>query len=347
MIADVVGRLRGAARRFSHRREHKVLILLYHRIADPLVDPWALSVTPRHFEEHLAVIQRYAMPMRLGDVPAALLTATLPGRGIVVTFDDGYADNLHRAKPALVRHGVPATVFLTTGAIGGVREFWWDELERLLLRPGIVSARLQLNFNDSLFEWDLGEASSHNGDVAWQHRHWRAYESAPSARHALYRALRERLQPLPDRERQRVLGQLRAWVGVEHSCRESHRILSPLEVAGLVDGGLIDVGAHTVRHPALSALPRVSQQEEIGRSKAHVEAMVGGPITSFSYPFGRRCDYTTETVALAREAAFSCACSNFVGIVTAATDPFQLPRVQVRDWDGVEFARRLSRWFTA
>jgi peptidoglycan/xylan/chitin deacetylase (PgdA/CDA1 family) len=347
MIADVVGRLRGAARRFSHRREHKALILLYHRIADPLVDPWALCVTPRHFEEHLAVIQRYAMPMQLGAVPAALLAGTLPRRAIIVTFDDGYADNLYRAKPALVRHGLPATVFLTTGAIGGVREFWWDELERLLLRPGIVPARLQLYFNDSLFEWNLGEASCYREEAAWQHRYWRAYESAPSARHALYRSLWERLHPLTDRERQHVLSQLRAWVGVEPSCRESHRMLSLLEVADLVDGGLIDVGAHTVTHPALSALPRVAQQEEIGRSKAQVEAMVGGPITSFSYPFGRRCDYTAETVAIVREAAFSCACSNFVGIVTALTDPFQMPRVQVRDWDGVEFARRLSRWFTA
>lgn len=347
MSAGIVGRLRGVGRQFGRRSEHKVLILLYHRIAEPLTDPWGLSVTPRHFDEHLAVIQRYAMPMRLGAVPTALLAGSLPRRGIIITFDDGYADNLHHAKPALVRHDVPATVFLTTGTIGGVREFWWDELEQLLLHPGIVPVRLRLNLKDSLFEWNLGEASCYTEEAAWQYRHWRAYKAAPSARHALYQALWERLHLLTDREQQQVLGQLRAWVGVEPSCRESHRMLSLPDVADLVDAGLIDVGAHTVTHSALSALPRASQQEEIGRSKAQVEAMVDGPITSFSYPFGRRCDYTAETVAIVREAAFSCACSNFVGIVTAVTDPFQLPRVQVRDWDGVEFARRLSRWFTA
>ena len=64
-----------------------------------------------------------------GDVPSA---------GVVVTFDDGYADNFHNAKPLLERYEIPATVFVTTGYLQDQREFWWDELERILLQPGTL-----------------------------------------------------------------------------------------------------------------------------------------------------------------------------------------------------------------
>ena len=98
-------------------------------------------------------------------------------------------------------------------------------------------------------------------------------------------------------------------------------------------------------HPALSALPAALQRDEILKSKARLEEFLGSPVDSFAYPYGKRGDYTAETVAIVQEAGFSCACSNFAGVVERLSNPFQLPRMHVQDWDGDEFARRLSRWF--
>jgi peptidoglycan/xylan/chitin deacetylase (PgdA/CDA1 family) len=118
-------------------------------------------------------------------------------------------------------------------------------------------------------------------------------------------------------------------------------------VLALVEGELVEAGAHTVTHPALSALQTASQRDEILGSKQSLQEIIGRSVTSFAYPYGRRIDYDAITVELVRQAGFACSCSNFSGAVARTTDHLQLPRFQVQDWDGDEFARRLSWWFDA
>ena len=65
----------------------------------------------------------------------------MPRGAVGVTFDDGYGDNLRNAKPILDRHRVPATVFVTSGYVGARREFWWDELGRVVLHAPRVPER--------------------------------------------------------------------------------------------------------------------------------------------------------------------------------------------------------------
>jgi peptidoglycan/xylan/chitin deacetylase (PgdA/CDA1 family) len=337
--------LRRIARWRRNRSGRGALILLYHRLTKSRSDPWALSVRPSHFAEHLEVLREHARPTRLQRLSEVLLDENLPDRSVVVTFDDGYADNLHSAKPLLERYDVPATIFLTSGFTGHGREFWWDELDRILLQPGTLPERLNLSINGGLYRGDLGEAAHWSEEASWHHRKWTIHEKAPSPRHSLYRSLWELLNPLTEGERRGVLDELLTWAGAELASHPRHRLLSLEEVSVLAQGELIEVGAHTVTHPRLSALPAASQRDEIRGSKARLEEVLNRPVTSFAYPHGGRSDYTAQTVSIVREAGFARACSNFAGVVGPSTDRFQLPRIHVQDWDGDEFARRLSRWF--
>jgi peptidoglycan/xylan/chitin deacetylase (PgdA/CDA1 family) len=115
------------------------------------------------------------------------------------------------------------------------------------------------------------------------------------------------------------------------------------EVRRLAEGGLVEVGSHTVTHPVLSRLSTDSQRNEIQASKAHLEEILGQPVKSFACPFGGAADYSTETISILREVGYDCACSNFPGVVWGSTDRYQLPRIDVRDWDGEQFAGYL-RW---
>ena len=325
----------------------KGLILGYHSVAEVASDPWSLSVTPQHFLDQLEVLNKQAHPVHLRELFQHSGEREIAPGSVVITFDDGYANNFHLARPLLECYGIPATVFVITGYLDGEHEFWWDELETLLLHPGTLPERLRLGIEGSSHEWELGEEANYNEQLCHRHRSWKAWEEPPTCRHSLYVSLWEILQRLREDERQSVLGELRVWANEFSIRRETHRPLSFEELSTLATGELIEIGCHTVTHSRLSTLSVVAQREEIQRSKRCLADVTGRTITSFAYPYGSKRDYTIETVRLVKEAGFDCACSTTPTVVTKDSNRFELPRLQVQDWDGDEFSRQLSLWFAA
>ena len=119
----------------------QAIILLYHRVARIESDPWSLCVTPEHFAEHLEVLRRH-FPIKLTQAQSLRLLLNRGRCSVAITFDDGYADNFSEAAPLLKRYGIPATFFIATGYVEAIREFWWDELEKVVFQntswPGPV-----------------------------------------------------------------------------------------------------------------------------------------------------------------------------------------------------------------
>jgi peptidoglycan/xylan/chitin deacetylase (PgdA/CDA1 family) len=91
---------------------------MYHRVAQEEVDPWSLCVTPDHFAQQMSVVERNTHPLRLGELVSGDRNDGASTPTVVVTFDDGYVDNLRDAKPILERYDVPATVFVERLLLG-------------------------------------------------------------------------------------------------------------------------------------------------------------------------------------------------------------------------------------
>lgn len=100
----------------------RVPVLMYHAVADdPAGATRALSVSPGAFAAQMAVIaERGLTPLTTSELAARWRSGRpLPARPVLVTFDDGY-EGVHRhALPVLVRHGFPATLFVSTGWLRG------------------------------------------------------------------------------------------------------------------------------------------------------------------------------------------------------------------------------------
>jgi len=314
-----------AARRIRSRFVRGGLVLLYHRVAEPSRDPFSLCVSPQSFADQIETLVKFAKPMALADLVDAVREDDVPRRAVAVTFDDGYADNLHAAKPTLERFGVPATVFLATGFLGAA--FWWDDLAAVLLEPSRLPQRLRL-------------------ECGGRSREWHVTSEAPSARSRLIAAIHRELRVADPDERRDAIDRLATATGVDLGRdRASRRALTPAEVGGLAGGnGLIEIGAHTVHHPPLAALPEDAQRAEIEGCRERLRELTGRSPVGFSYPFGTPSDFGRTTMRLVREAGFTHACTNVADVVTPGRDPMRLPRLWVHDWNGSDLRRRLAGW---
>jgi peptidoglycan/xylan/chitin deacetylase (PgdA/CDA1 family) len=107
------------------RRRTRCTVLLYHRVNDVSTDN--LTTSERRFTEHMTLLRKRYPVLSLSDAAESLGAGRYLGPNVVViTFDDGYADNYDVAAPILQHFGLPATFFVTAGLVGTSRPFDHD-----------------------------------------------------------------------------------------------------------------------------------------------------------------------------------------------------------------------------
>ena len=132
----------GLATAAWNARPHRFRILSYHGVCDDsyAAQDWVppYFVTASLFESHLRYLKQNASILTLACALQRLKEGTLPARTVVITFDDGYANNLHLAVPLLKRYSLQATIFVSTGLVQSQDFFVFHKLmylERRGFRP--------------------------------------------------------------------------------------------------------------------------------------------------------------------------------------------------------------------
>lgn len=142
--------------------------------------------------------------------------------------------------------------------------------------------------------WVLLERCLTDGRLEGQEERDRAFDAmgaifaeAPSARH---RALAEEMFG-PEEVARTIEAVCIRWDQVEVMARHP----------------LVTIGAHTVSHPVLNALPADDAWTEMSESRRRIEARLGRPVKHFAYPYGSRLQVGAREFALARECGFATA----------------------------------------
>jgi peptidoglycan/xylan/chitin deacetylase (PgdA/CDA1 family) len=303
---------------------NRPIVLMYHRVGAPLVDPWELAVSPQNFARQIEVLTKARDIVPLQWLAQRLREGRPPRNAVAITFDDGYADVLQNGVPTLRRMNCPATVFVTTHAITDPSVFWWDILSRIILEMPALPNALEIEIAGRNYDWrvreDAMQADSNNA----------------INRTKLHFDLHALLKPLRSHEREKALERLARWAGTDASPRERDRAMTHSELRQLADTDGVSIGAHTCTHPSLPLLKRDDLKREISGSRQKCEEITGRRVVGFAYPFG---DFDGSTANAVRSAGMDYAVTTLPREAGPRVDPFQLPRVTVADWGEADFRR--------
>lgn len=293
----------------------KLSVFLFHKVpahADPLLRG---DITQAGFERVLDQVVSQFRVLPLEDAVSRLQRGRLPRRAACITFDDGYADWLQGAAPALRQRNLHATFFITTGQFGGL-PLWHERIQAAVRAlPGPLL--------------DIGMPSLGQPTVV-----------TLADRQALVVQLEQALKYLTLPAREHALLRLEAAAGVQPQAlpRMSEAQLRDLHSQGF------GIGGHTINHPILDYCNERELVQEVAGVREQLQGVVGGNIAGFAYPNGRpHADFSRHHVEAVRRAGYAYAVTTHWGVANPATSPFQIPRFTPwaqREWHALYQAVR-------
>jgi peptidoglycan/xylan/chitin deacetylase (PgdA/CDA1 family) len=252
-------------------------VLMFHRVlperesvrlgADPLY-----TLTPELFENVLAFVKRHYTPVSLENVLAAReRTKPLPEFPLLVTFDDGWSDNLQYAQPILERARIPWVLFVNTGMVAEPA-CWWQEALLWALRTNMATF-----------------------DVLWSNTNANAGAEPPPRTREPGFTLLLRYGAIPATRREELL---RPYINALGEVYRGKVALDANELRDLRQKG-VAVGAHGSSH---LPLPLVDAPADIAAAKEWLSINTDASIQqTMSFPHGR---YDATVVSAAREAGY-------------------------------------------
>jgi peptidoglycan/xylan/chitin deacetylase (PgdA/CDA1 family) len=258
----------------KRRNAETLTVLMFHRVlpatemtrlgADPLY-----TVTPAFLSECLAFLRKHYTIVSLGDVALSKeQTKPLPPLSALITFDDGWHDNMEYAMPILA--GTPWTLFASLDAVLEP-ECWWQEI----LLWAVRTARCDP-------EKLLGSLASH------------ADFSTRKSYDPLHSLLTE-VAALPEAARASLLGPYR----VAHGAADKRMMLDSEDLQTMSNAG-ISIGAHGTSHLPVTMIS--DSRADLSLSKSALAEILGFEPQAMSFPHGV---HDSRTVAEAKEAGYT------------------------------------------
>ncbi len=307
----------GIIRLFQFARRKQIAILTIHGVMDdqdyPGWKPLRPQLSRTKLGDYLRVLSKTYRFVSLMDA-----VDMLQGRrpilpySIVLTFDDGYRNNLTHALPVLDRYKAPATFFVPTGFVDTPRPFWFDRLDYALqqvrpdgreLRVGSVTMRLDGSSREAL-------------------RH--SYERFRRAAKKQKMSDSDFLQQMEQVAAQLEAQSGRALAEIQENDDWS-AIMTWSQMNALRDIG-VAFGSHTVDHIRLSRVQAEVARDQLVRSKRDMECHTGKPCQSLCFPNG---SYTDETIALAKDCGYTCCVTAAEGLNRIGDDVMTLRRIHL------------------
>jgi peptidoglycan/xylan/chitin deacetylase (PgdA/CDA1 family) len=319
-------RIPSAARELMGRfvRWSGIVGLNYHRIGDgrrSIFDRGLWSATAEDFDQQIRWLKAHFDPIAPSDIET-VVHGNGKGRHVLVTFDDGYADNYLAAFPILKSHGVPGAFFVTTGFVDRPALPWWDEVAWMIRQSRLASVAVP-GFVETPIPLDPPDRQRAIRTLL------RVYKALPSDRTAAY------VDGLAD-----ALGTGRAPEGVI----DPRSLWMTWDMLREMNAGGMTIGGHSMTHPILARMAREDQAREIAGCERRLKDELGIEMRAFAYPVGSRDTFNDDTRACLRASGVKTAFSYYGGFRPRERwDAYDIPRIAVeQDTTFAEFRASVS-----
>jgi peptidoglycan/xylan/chitin deacetylase (PgdA/CDA1 family) len=285
------------------------ILLGYHRVIPPGEAPshYRMGMDARLFEAQVRWIASRHRVVSIEEFLRWLSSGRTPDEDLVVlTFDDGYRDNLTHAAPLLKELGLPAIFYVTSAGVTERAAYW----------PEVLAAMIKLTRARSV-TLDSGMRSSGPGVIELP------LATAAERVGACSKLIAE-LRTLSGQRITEAILRIAAGLDVDPvKARESTPpMLDGDNLRALAADGFA-IGSHSATHPYLPSEEPEAQRREIEDSRRVLEATIRGPVLDFCYPGG---GHDGRTRSIVRAAGYRSAVTWEAGVAGSADDPFALPR---------------------
>ena len=261
---------------FHHFRNRRTLtVIMFHRVIDPADPRWA-SCDPDYtldtalFDRCLAFFRRHYNMISVDDVLAARRgERRLPDRALLMTFDDGWSDNVDFALPRLRAARLPALLFLVADVVGRRLPFYQERL---------------------VGGWRLGKVKAADLLAAAGRGRATAGNTMKTLREAI-----AAIEQLDDADRAAALAPFAAAMD------DGHRHMLLAEELGLLQRGGVAIGLHGKTHTPLTRAADLDAELAGARDQVAPHLDPAESPTTMSFPHGR---YTPAIAERARQAGY-------------------------------------------
>jgi len=246
--------------------KHGISILMYHSVSTEsdaaFIDPSNSIVEPL-FDYQMNYLQQNCNVISLNEMFTLIeKQKKIPARTVVITFDDGYKNNLTTAIPILDKYNLPATIFLATKYIDLQLPQWIDEIYCIFKYR--QKNNLQIN--------DLGITNT--------------ITLTSENESSLYKSIGQLFITSSFEQRSRWISEL--YEQLDPNINFPKLSLSWEDIATIIEKHpSITIASHTEDHVDLSQLNSTEVRKQINNSIRRIQDKVNVDVDFFTYPYGR------------------------------------------------------------